>query len=137
MTATGMPAILRNLDKASDDVKHAVAGGVYQMGMSIIGRAKKYTPVDVGILRGSAYAAPPKSIENPVVDIGYGTDYALPVHERVEVFHEVGQPLFLKRAVDESRANYLRSLAIKARRNLARGVRLRGIPATVPVEPKE
>jgi hypothetical protein len=132
MPVTGLQKILRNLDKAQDDVKHAVAAGVYQMGFSILGKAQKLTPVDVGRLRASAYASPPKSIDKPEVEIGFGTDYALAVHERVEVFHEVGQPLFLKRAVDEARPRYTRSLATKARRNLARRVRIGGVSSEFP-----
>ncbi len=134
---TGFQAVLKKLDRLATAHKEAVAAAVYQKGLQIITKAKKRVPVDVGVLKSSGYAAPPKSIENPVVDVGFGTNYAIAVHERVEVFHPVGGPLYLKSVVDEARSGWARDVADKAKRNLARGIGVKGVPASEPKAPKE
>lgn len=54
---------------------------------------------------------------SPKCQVGFGTDYAVPVHERVEVFHKVGQPLFLKTAMDEMIPTYKSELAERTRKH--------------------
>lgn len=59
----------------------------------ILGESLQEVPVDKGNLRASGYVDPDK--EKEAVYIGYSADYALPVHERLEVKHVNGKAKFL------------------------------------------
>ncbi|MHA2248409.1 MAG: hypothetical protein ACXADY_25905 [Candidatus Hodarchaeales archaeon] len=58
---------------------------------------------------------------DPEAIVGFGTNYALAVHERVEVFHNTGGPLFLKSAFDEELRGYKRDLARREKKLEAAG----------------
>jgi hypothetical protein len=119
---TGLKQIIANLNKARHGIQGAVAAAIYQEGMAIMRDAKVYCPVDTGRLRASGYVAPPESLDDPKVKLGFGVAYALPVHERVEAFHPNGQPLFLKRAVDEHSAGYVERIGKRAKANAEAGI---------------
>jgi hypothetical protein len=118
---TGLREIVKALDAAHKKTRGALGAAIYQEGFAIMRDAKVYCPVDTGRLRASGYVAPPESLEDPKVAVGFGTDYALAVHERVEVFHPNGQPLFLKRAVDEHSAGYAERIAKRTEDNIKSG----------------
>lgn len=69
-------------------------------GEQVIGDAQQLTPVDTGALAGSATTLPAEekagSIEKT---IGFATDYAAAVHERLDQHHEVGQAKYLETAM--------------------------------------
>lgn len=66
----------------------------------IKGLAQTMTPVDTGVLKGSAYV---QAIENGW-EIGFGgaaSAYALEQHENLDYYHDVGQAKFLEMAFIE------------------------------------
>jgi hypothetical protein len=69
--------------------------------------------------------------------VGYGTDYAVYVHERTEPRHTVGEAKFLEKAVSERSAGYAKRLGDRVRENAEKGVTVRAIPAIYPETPKK
>lgn len=67
--------------------------------------AKERTPVDTGTLRGSGYVDLPQDQGDRITQtFGFGgaaSDYALIVHERLDVNHPTGQAKFLESVVLE------------------------------------
>lgn len=65
--------------------------------------SKERVPVRFGILRASGYVAPPKFDRGRVsVELGYGTSYAVQVHEDLDAFHRVGEAKYLESVLMES-----------------------------------
>ncbi len=133
----GLEPLRKALGKSRRDSVGALTAALYQMGFAIMGRSKRLVPVDTGRLRASGYVAPPVGgALEPVVEIGYGTNYAVPVHERTEVNHPVGQAMFLKKAVDDLSQGFARKVATLGAENLRRGRSVSAIPAQEPTRPK-
>lgn len=64
----------------------AVLKGLYEEGAQIFERSQDMVPVDTGRLMQSGVLGVTSSfLSGPEVAIGYGTNYALPVHERTEL----------------------------------------------------
>ena len=88
----------------------------------ILRESVRLCPVATGRLRASAYVAPPESSQEPHVRLGYGADYALPVHEMTEVHHAEGTGAkFLSRPIDAHRGSFAADVAerIKSDEKLA------------------
>jgi len=71
----------------------AVKEALIEEAMEIFAKSQKQVPVDTGRLRDSGIVG---EGQHGDVTIAYGTDYALPVHERTEVKHTVGKAKFLE-----------------------------------------
>lgn len=86
--------------------------------------AKKRTPVDTGALRASGHVGGPFRRGNTVeVKLGFGgpsAPYAIFVHERLDVFHKVGQAKFLESVLLESAPFLPARVAERVRRGLGR-----------------
>jgi hypothetical protein len=134
----GAKKVLANLAKASDDLKEGLAASLYAEGQAIIAESVKQVPVDTGRLRQSHYAAPPKdSPRGPSVQIGYGTDYAVAVHERTEVSHsEPTKAKYLEGPVNAAKRGYASRIARRAWRFFKQGIGVKSIPATAPKRPR-
>ena len=78
--------------------KSAMAG-LLALGEKIMAIATQMVPVDTGQLRRSGYVAPEDIIHEGVVEVGFGTDYAVYVHENVSAAHVTGEARFLQKAV--------------------------------------
>jgi len=79
----------------------AMAGAVYKLGIAIFSDALPRVPVEFGVLRASGYVAPPQGegLEADV-ELGFGTEYAVPQHERLDYKHpRGGEAKYLERAV--------------------------------------
>ena len=48
---------------------------------------------------------------SPEAVVGFGTDYAVPVHERVEAFHPIGSAKFLEIPFNDIRRGYRENLS--------------------------
>lgn len=74
--------------------------GMYQLGESIMTKAKLLCPVDTGNLRSTGHVEPPKHEGGRViVRLAFGgsaTDYAIYVHENLLARHPVGQAKYLE-----------------------------------------
>lgn len=77
--------------------------------------AKRRTPVDTGKLRASGLVhEPERKGRNISVELTFGNeevDYAVPVHENLDAFHEVGQAKYLESTLKESAPHMKERLA--------------------------
>jgi hypothetical protein len=78
--------------------------------------SKRRCPVDTGRLRASGHVADPERHgRNISVELSYGTDYAVYVHENLEAHHPVGQAKFLESVLNESAPHMLERVAHRVR----------------------
>lgn len=118
----GLAGVLKALQAAGRDMERAVAGSMYAEGQAIMAESVRQVPVDTGRLRASAYVSSPRDgASGPEVTLGYGTSYALPVHERTEIPHKVGKAKYLEDPMNAARAGYADRVGARARRMWARG----------------
>lgn len=135
VTITGLREVLKNMGAATKDIEGAVAAAIWQEGLDILGKSVKQVPVDSGTLKRSAYAAPPKGKDHEV-EIGYGTDYALAVHEREEVHHTVGNAKYLQRPFEDAQSGYANRVARRAAVNFKGKVKPGGVNSLYPKTPQ-
>jgi hypothetical protein len=134
----GLAEVKKAIRRNDGRIRNALAAGLYLEGLRIIGQAVRLTPVKTNRLRASHYAAPPNPRRaRPEVEIGYGVDYAVPVHERLEVNHPNGEAKFLQKPLDKARSGWETRIALRTKQNFERGTRLGSIPATAPTRPRE
>ena len=133
----GVAEVRKKLAKATKAYERAMAAAQYATALDIDALAVQMVPVDFGRLRSSHYVAPPtfKSSSLPETEIGFGTNYAVPVHEVTQVFHRVGRPKYLRRAVEFLPGGVLGNMAKRTQKFFELGVGLRAIPKTAPKEP--
>jgi len=80
-----------------------VKAGLYVEGENIMGVSKQRTPVDTGDLKATGHVKLPIEKDGGVlVELAYGTDYAIYVHEILSNSHPVGQAKYLESAVKEA-----------------------------------
>lgn len=91
------------------------------LGEEIMADSVRRTPVDTGRLRSTAYVAPPRLAGDWTVELGYGTNYAVAVHERTEASHSTGEAKFLENAVLSRGARGLWKIAERAEKLIERG----------------
>lgn len=112
MKLEGMDEVLKNLDAAARKYPEATAKALFEEGLRIQKASVERTPVKYGRLRGSAYTSPPKMTSSgPEVEVGYGAEYGIYVHERTEIIHRVGQSKFLESALAEAYSGYANRIA--------------------------
>lgn len=99
----------------------AAATATYQEGQALLGDSKQEVPVQYGTLRRSGYVDSPT--DDGKVVVGYGTNYALPVHER-QAHHEVGKWKFLIDPMLRRVAGYKERMAKRIAQNVRDGVTL-------------
>ncbi len=64
------------------------AQAVYRTAQGTLNKSAELVPVDKGILRGSRYITEPEIGPGRIgVSMGYATDYAAAVHERLDAAH--------------------------------------------------
>ena len=109
MTATknihwhGLDEFSRWLKETPGVVVKDVEAALFEEGENVMGVSVRRTPVDVGNLRGSAHVKLPETTGGKTsVTLGYGTDYAVYVHEILTNTHPTGQSKFLESAVKEN-----------------------------------
>jgi len=123
------------LGVARDDYKRALAAAIYQEGFALLAESVKECPVDKGRLRASGYVSPPVDAENPAATVGYGTDYAIYVHERTELRHPVGKAKFLSDPMNRRLSGYQQRIAARTQENYRSGVGVDAIPVEAPTTP--
>ncbi len=63
----------------------------------VVGKAQRLAPVDTGALKASGIAEPPEVAGNSITaTVGFNTDYAAAVHERLDQHHAQGQAKYLE-----------------------------------------
>ena len=107
---TGIPELRKALQDASPLAIKALAAGMFEEQSVVISKAQEKTPVDTGTLRGSGTVlAPDIDGTRVTVTAGFGdaaSKYAVFVHEKMGVHHNVGQSKFLEAAFLE-RAQFM------------------------------
>lgn len=136
MKMTGQKGVLRELKKYQKLYPEALATALYQEGLKIDAKSAPLVPVDYGRLRGSHYVTQPTNAKNPVVEVGYGTDYAIYVHERTELKHRVGQAKYLQEVIEAIRPNYAKDLLELTRKNVLNKISLVTINTDTPEKPQ-
>jgi hypothetical protein len=86
-------------------LKLAIAQAMYLGGLDIVEIAIPLTPVEFGNLRREFHVAEPADIlsNGLVMKIWNSQNYAVYVHERLELKHKEGQAKFLEAAIIEAR----------------------------------
>jgi hypothetical protein len=101
MKWSGTDEFTRWLNDTPADTMRAVEGALFTEAEVMMGVSKRRTPVDTGRLRSTGHVKPPQTRGGKTeVVLGYGTDYAIYVHER-PARHPVGQAKYLESAVLE------------------------------------
>lgn len=132
----GKDTVVRNLLAAVEKIKGAAAAALYQEGLALDANAVKRTPVDTGRLRASHYVGPPVANGGElVVEVGFGTDYAVFVHERTDLAHKVGEAKFLQNAMNERSAGFLERVQKRTKANQRAGITSAVLDPRVPTRP--
>ena len=119
---SGGDRLRRRLLGVSAAAEGAVTETLKLAGADLKTRSQQLVPVDTGTLRDSAYATVDHGITGPELTVGYAADYAIYVHERLDVFHPVGGPKYLERPFNDQRARYIAMLEA----GIIGGIRKRG-----------
>lgn len=92
---------LRGLEgPAQERAIEAGVRAVGQFGEHVLGVAQEDCPVETGTLQNSATSQPAKRIGDGIEKtIGFNTDYAAAVHERLDVHHSQGNAKYLENAM--------------------------------------
>ena len=110
---------VKSLGALKPKVMDAARTAVNRAGEHILGQAMKLAPVDTGALKASGTALPAEIVGDDVKKvIGFNTEYAAAVHERLDLHHDQGQAKFLETAIRQNQqrfADYVRSEMEKAK----------------------
>ncbi len=104
MSVQGMLEIKRAVAHHQDATAKGLRVGLYNAGLFLQRESQKYVPVEFGTLKASATTRMEGEGLDSAVIVGYGTDYAVYVHELVRNKHAPGKfakflsyPLIMKR----------------------------------------
>ena len=75
--------------------------------------AKERTPVQYGRLKASGIVAEYATARNLKARLAFGTEYAVFVHERLELRHKVGEAKFLERALAKTARTFAADIKAK------------------------
>lgn len=119
----GDQTLIANLEVYKKNMTGSVADGLRKFGGRVEAESTKRCPVDTGELRSRVFnEGPLRDGDTYVQVVGYekfgatweqGRPYAVPVHERTNVHHPVGEAKFLQNAVNalsREYATYLQKL---------------------------
>lgn len=88
---------LAGLDEGKDRAIKAGEQAVDQYANRVVGKAQKLAPKLTGALAGSGIAEKAQFNGHDIrATVGFNTNYAAAVHERLDVHHENGQAKFLE-----------------------------------------
>ena len=84
-----------------------VKAALYLEGEDIMAVSVRRTPVDTGDLKATGHVKLPQEKGGTVtVELAYGTDYAIYVHEILSATHPTGQAKYLESAVKEAASGF-------------------------------
>lgn len=98
---SGNEAIRKEIKRLARLYPQGLAVAIYKVGVAILGDSLPRTPVEFGVLRSSGYVSAPQGEGvKASVEVGFGTQYAVPQHERMDYRHpRGGGPKYLERAI--------------------------------------
>jgi hypothetical protein len=121
-TGTDISKLLAGFAQAKERARAAALKAINEFGEHVIGDAQQMVPVDTGALAASGTTLPAVEKGNTVEKvIGFNTDYAAAVHERLDVHHEQGQAKYLETAVRENASKLSQYVADRVKASLNGG----------------
>ena len=110
----GDDLLIANLEVLEKDMNKKIAKALFDFGGHIESESVKKTPIDTGELRSRVFNEGPllqKEVYTQVIGYEKHTEsfkdqYAVPVHERSNAKHPVGEAKFLEKAIDENASEY-------------------------------
>lgn len=115
---TGARKIIKNFKKAEKLIRKAAMKGTIESVLILRNDSQSLTPVDTGALRSNVSS---EFIETKKIIVGilsYFMQYAIVVHERLNVRHTVGKAKFLEIAVINMSSKLITILAKNINRAL-------------------
>jgi hypothetical protein len=126
----GIQTVLDGLKAAAEKYPAAVGAALYEEGLKIDAASVDLVPVDKGRLKGTHYTSPPvMGDDGPEVEVGYGTDYAVPVHERTAVHHDVGQAKYLEKPLTDAASGFAERVAKRTEKHIESATPFAVLPA--------
>ena|SRR3990167_768171 len=111
----GDKKILQEIRRLAKAYPKAAMDAVREEALDLKRRSQLIVPIDTGILKGSAFIEERGEGRTFEATVGYSANYAIPVHERTEVKHPVGEAKFLEKPFQATIANYFERLAARIR----------------------
>ena len=107
MKISGQDRVIRNLAQYASRLSSAMDAAVSASAGTVMVESQELCPVATGALRDSAATA--AEVQDGVITavVGYTASYAVPVHEKTEIWHTNGQAKFLEDAVKQYEPKYL------------------------------
>lgn len=90
-TITGVKSVKEALRKHRQASARGMGKGLRRAGLFLQRESMKLAPIDTGVMRASASTIASGKGLATVVAVGYGTDYAIYVHENLEAQHKPGK----------------------------------------------
>lgn len=116
--------VVQRLEDYRRKLTEATGAALYQEALAVMAVSQRQVPVDTGRLRATATVGGPVDTGNgPEVPLGYGTDYALYVHERTDMRHNAPtKAKFLEDPLRAAAVGFKERLAKRIKQNMANGV---------------
>jgi hypothetical protein len=112
----GEAALRRELRRLEKKFPDAVDKALAEEALDLLAASQDEVPVDTGRLKNTGVVGAMRGRIGYIV--AYGTDYALPVHERTEVRHTVGKAKYLEDPFNRAATGMTRRLVQRARRHI-------------------
>jgi hypothetical protein len=138
-TGATVDRLAARLVELMENARGSVDAALYQEGLAVDALAVSKIPVDTGRLRATHYVSPPTD-EGPlrsVVEVGFGTDYAVYVHEDTAARHVTGEAKFLEKAMNQRASGFTERLARRAKKLFEAGVSVVAIDGSTPTSPQD
>lgn len=134
ISTQGIKDIAANLDIAEDLIHNALRKALYAEGRLLIDEAGQEVPKDTRALYNSRFVAPPNTGKEGIkLTCGFGTastinaktkeptsNYALIVHERLDVVHPNGKAKFLEDPANRLKSKLEANLAARVANSIGR-----------------
>lgn len=132
-----LEAVKKAIRKQEKGIMGALAAALHAEGLAIDAKAVNLCPVDTGRLRSSHFVAPAENPKDPFVIVGFGTNYAVYVHERTDQRHSPPtQANFLRQPMEEAQAGYADRIAVRTLKYRDAGVSM-AINTATPTKPSD
>lgn len=120
----GIDEMIARLDKIPDEALDVLEKTLVENAHHLINESKKQCPVDTGRLRGTATVGKTKRRSRDVtVEAGYGTDYAIYVHENTDAKHSIESTAAVARRIAKAEAAADKRYQKRVQKALAEGRR--------------
>ena len=142
MAIKGEKEVLSNFKLQRKSYPRSHIAALLAEGYDIMAKSIPLVPVEFSVLRNARYVAiqggatAALRLGTAIVEIGFGTDYAVPVHEKDEVSHTVGQSQYLRQPFDAATPGLMRRMKKRTVLFHKLGVGAQALPRLQPSKPK-